>query len=171
MPWLVMPNTFRSLMTNGSLSPAFNGSAKFGRMSGTLSPGLWFCAPQMMVRSPLPSLTLQTESLSEPGTGSRVRIWATTMPSNAPDIFCTPSTSRPSMVSRSVNSSGDHLKSTYCLSQLRVTFIWKIQKLNLLAQVELKKLLQKFNSLRFVPQNRQQIKYLINIAFGFELFL
>jgi hypothetical protein len=27
------------------------------------------------------------------------------------------------MVSRSVNSSGDQLKSTYCLSQLRVTFI------------------------------------------------
>src|SRR5208282_6366134 len=77
----------------------------------------------MMVRSPVPSLTLQTESLSEPGTGSRVRIWATTIPSHAPEIFCTPSTSRPSMVSRSVNSSGDQLKSTYCLSQLSVTFI------------------------------------------------
>ena len=28
------------------------------------------------------------------------------------------------MVSRPVNSSGDQLKSTYCLSRLRVTFIW-----------------------------------------------
>jgi hypothetical protein len=36
-------------------------------MSGTLSPGWWFCAPQMMVRSPRPSLTRQTESLSEFG--------------------------------------------------------------------------------------------------------
>jgi len=30
---------------------------------------------------------------------------------------------QPETVSRSVNSSGDQLKSTYCLSQLRVTFM------------------------------------------------
>src|SRR5438445_8974295 len=35
------------------------------------------------------------------------------------------STSRPSMVNRSRNSSGDQLKSTYCLSQLSVTFIFR----------------------------------------------
>src|ERR1041384_7758938 len=92
-------------------------------MRATLSPGLWFCAPQMMVRSALPSLTLQTESLSEPGTLSRVRICATTMPSNSPGRFTTPSTSRPSRVKRSASSSGVHGKSTYCLSQLSVTFI------------------------------------------------
>ena len=81
-----------------------------------------------MVRSALPSLTLQTDNLSEPGTGSRVRIWATTMPSYWPASFCTPSTSSPSIVSRSANSSGDQSKSTYCLSQLRVTFIASIQE-------------------------------------------
>src|SRR5689334_17801559 len=123
IPWLVMPKTFRSLMTNGSFSPAFSGRAKFGRMSGTLSPGLWFCAPQMMVRSPLPSLTLQTESLSEPDTLSLVRICATTMPSNSPLTLVTLSTSSPSMVNRSASCSADQSKSTYCFSQLNVTFM------------------------------------------------
>ena len=123
MPWLVMPKTLRSLITNGSLSPGLSGSAKFGRISGTLSPTLWFCAPQMMARSPLPSLTLQTESLSEPGTLSLVRIWATTIPSNSPGTLRTLSTSSPSRVSRSASCSGDQSKSTYCFSQLRVTFI------------------------------------------------
>src|SRR4029079_6890814 len=77
----------------------------------------------MIVRSPLPSLTLQTESLSEPGTLSLVRICATTTPSNSPATFWTLSTSSPSMVSRSASCSGDQSKSTYCLSQLSVTFI------------------------------------------------
>src|SRR2546429_1675168 len=93
-------------------------------MSATLSPGLWFCAPQMIVRSPLPSFTLHTDNLSEPGTLSRVRICATTTPSNSPASFCTLSTSRPSIVSRSASSSGDQSKSTYCFSQLSVTFIF-----------------------------------------------
>src|SRR6266496_153502 len=44
------------------------------------------------------------------------------MPSNSPATFSTPSTSRPSMVRRSESSSGDQLKSTYCLSQLKVSF-------------------------------------------------
>src|ERR1051325_4552953 len=92
-------------------------------MSATLSPGLWFCAPQIMVRSLLPSLTLQTESFSELRTLSRVRICATTIPSNSPASLCAPSTSRPSRVSRSASSPGDQSKSTYCLSQLSVTFI------------------------------------------------
>src|SRR5438034_762946 len=92
-------------------------------MSATLSPGLWFCAPQMIVRSPWPSFTLHTDNLSEPGTLSRVRICATTMPSNSPASVCIPSTSRPSIVSRSASSSGGQSKSTYCLSQLRVTFM------------------------------------------------
>src|SRR6266545_4814433 len=123
MPWLVTPKTLRSLMTKDSLSPGFSGRAKFGKIRATLSPGLWFCAPQMIVRSVLPSLTLQTESLSEPATLSRVRICATTMPSNSPASLLTPSTSRPSMVRRSASSSEDQSNSTYCLSQLRVTFM------------------------------------------------
>src|SRR5215469_10637592 len=77
----------------------------------------------MMVRSILPSLTLQTESLSEPGTLSFVKICATTIPSNSPASLWTPSTSSPSIVNRSANCSADQSKSTYCLSQLRVTFI------------------------------------------------
>src|SRR5882724_8024206 len=113
-------------MVHGSFSSGLGGNDAPGRMSGTLSPALKFCAPQTIWRSPVPSLTRQSESLSALGCLSRETTCATTMPSNAPEIFCTPSTSRPSMVSRSVNSSGDQLKSTYCLSQLRVTFIAKI---------------------------------------------
>src|ERR1022692_4393814 len=45
------------------------------------------------------------------------------MPSNSPVTFRTPSTSRPSMVSLSARTSGVQSKSTYCLSQLRVSFI------------------------------------------------
>src|SRR3569833_871378 len=82
----------------------------------------------MMVRSPLPSLTLQTESLSEPGTLSVVRMCATTTASNCPATLWTPSTSSPSMVRRSESCSGDQSKSTYCFSQLRVTFIFKIKQ-------------------------------------------
>src|SRR5262245_9985806 len=48
------------------------------------------------------------------------------MPSNSPPIFCTPSTSIPSIVSRSASSSGGQSKSTYCLSQLSVTFILEL---------------------------------------------
>src|SRR6188472_1709702 len=77
----------------------------------------------MMVRSPAPSFTLQTDSLSEPGTFSRVRTSATTTPSNSPPTLCIPSTSRPSMVRRAASSSGDQSKSTYFLSQFSVTFI------------------------------------------------
>ena len=64
---------------------------------------------------------LQTESLSEPGTGSRVRIWATTMPSNAPPSFLDGRDLRPS-INPLGQFFGDQSKSTYCLSQLRVDF-------------------------------------------------
>src|SRR5439155_8018809 len=107
-------------------SPDFAGNEKPGRMSGTLSPPLKLCAPQTICRSPLPSLTRQSESLSAFGCLSHVMTWATTTPANSPASFCTPSTSMPSIVSRSASSSGDQSKSTYCLSQLRVTFISKL---------------------------------------------
>ena len=59
----------------------------------------------------------------DPATLSRVRICATTMPSNSPASLLTPSTSKPSIVRRSASSSEDQSKSTYCLSQLKVTFM------------------------------------------------
>ena len=40
MPWLVMPKTFRSLMTNGSLSPGFSGSGEVGQDERDLVAGL-----------------------------------------------------------------------------------------------------------------------------------
>jgi hypothetical protein len=111
------------LIVNGSFSPAFNGSDAPGRINGTLSPALKFCAPQTICRSPLPSFTRQSESLSAFGCLSRVITCATTTPSNSPPSFCIDSTSSPSIVNRSRNSSGDQSKSTYCLSQLSVTFM------------------------------------------------
>src|SRR5262245_37311975 len=76
-----------------------------------------------MRRSPCPSLTRQRDSLSALGCLSRVMTCPTTIPSNSPPSFWTPSTSRPSMVRRSASSSADQLNSTYCRSQLRVTFM------------------------------------------------
>src|SRR5882672_3982535 len=55
-------------------------------------------------RSPFPSLTRQSVSLSALGCLSHVMTWATTTPSNSPETFWTPSTSMPSMVRRSANS-------------------------------------------------------------------
>src|SRR5687767_8952843 len=123
MPCDSTPRIFPTLMVNGAFSPGFNGSDAPGKMSGTLSPALKFWAPHTICRSPLPSLTRQSESLSAFGCLSFVMTCATTTPSNSPETFSTPSTSSPSIVSRSVNSSGDQSKSTYCLSQLSVTFI------------------------------------------------
>src|SRR5215469_13180931 len=122
MPWDSTPRILPTLMVKGC-SPGFAGRLLPGRIRGTLSPALKFWAPQTICRSPAPSLTRQTESLSALGCLSRVMTWATTMPSNSPPSFWMPSTSMPSMVRRSASSSGDQLKSTYCLSQLRVTFI------------------------------------------------
>src|ERR1043166_605727 len=95
-------------------------------MRGTLSPGLKLSAPQTICLSPLPSLTRQSESLSALGCLSRVTTWATTIPSNSPPIFSTPSTSMPIIVRRSASSSGGQSKSTYCLSQLSVIFILEL---------------------------------------------
>src|SRR5712692_1437675 len=48
---------------------------------------------------------------------------ATTIPSNSPASLCIASTSMPSMVSRSANSSGNQSNSTCRLSQFSVAFI------------------------------------------------
>src|SRR6266436_1068331 len=122
MPWDSTPRILPTLMVKGC-SPGFAGSEKPGRISGTLSPGLKLSAPQTIWRSPLPSLTRQSESLSALGCLSRLTTCATTMPSNSPATFSKPSTSMPIIVSRSANCSGAQSKSTYCLSQLRVTFM------------------------------------------------
>ncbi len=50
-------------MVNGSFSPGLGGNDAPGRMSGTLSPALKFCAPQTIWRSPVPSLTRQSGEL------------------------------------------------------------------------------------------------------------
>src|SRR4051812_43988050 len=120
---------FPTLMVNGG-DPAAVGNVAPGSASGTLSPTLKFFAPQTICLSPFPSATRQTESLSAFGCLSLARTCATTTPWNSPPIDSTPSTSTPSIVRCSPSSSGDHEKSTYCLSQLRVTFILKAQKLS-----------------------------------------
>src|SRR5262249_21177381 len=107
-------------------APALAGRVEPGRISATLSPAWKFCAPQTICRSPAPSFTRQRDSLSALGCFSRVITWATTTPSNSPPNFCIPSTSIPSIVRRSANSSGVHGTSTYCLTQFRVTFILKL---------------------------------------------
>ena len=126
MPCDSTPRILPTLMVNGA-SPGFAGRVAPGRTSGTLSPALKFCAPQTICRSPLPSLTRHTVSLSAFGCLSLVMTWATTTPSNSPPSFWTPSTSMPSMVRRSASSSADQSNSTYCLSQLSVTFMFRVR--------------------------------------------
>src|ERR1035438_2753357 len=121
MPCDSTPRILPTLIVKGG-SPALAGRVLPGKTRGTLSPALKFCAPQTICLSPLPSLTRQTVSLSALGCLSLVMTWATTTPSSSPPSFSTPSTSMPIMVRRSESSSGDQLNSTYCLSQLSVTF-------------------------------------------------
>ena len=88
MPWDSTAANFAGFDRDGLLRPVWPGSVWPGRIKGTLSPALKFCAPQTICRSPRPSLTRQRESLSALGCLSRVRTWATTMPSNSPPSFC-----------------------------------------------------------------------------------
>src|SRR5215467_8723469 len=72
MPCDSTPRIFPTLIVNGSFSPGFGGNDAPGRISGTLSPALKFCAPQTIWRSLLPSFTRHSESLSAFGCLSRV---------------------------------------------------------------------------------------------------
>ena len=112
-----MPRIFPTLILNG-FAPGSVGISQPGVANGTLLPTSKFVAPQTICRSPEPSFTLHSDRRSASGCGAFSSTSATTMPSNPPDTFSTPSTSRPIIVSRSASSSGDQSKSTYCLSQL-----------------------------------------------------
>src|ERR1039458_9853787 len=125
MPCDSTPRILPTLIVKGG-SPGLHGRLWPGRTSGTLSPALKFWAPQTIWRPVLPSLTQQTLSLSALGCLSLVTTWATTTPSSSPPSFLTPSTSMPIIVNRSASSSGDLFNSTYCLSQLSVSFILEL---------------------------------------------
>ena len=123
MPCDSTPRILPTLMVNGSFSPGLSGSEAPGRISGTLSPALKFCAPQTICRSPLPSLTRQSESLSALGCLSRVMTWRHDDAVEGGGDFLHAFDFEAEHGQPLGNSSGDQLKSTYCLSQLRVTFI------------------------------------------------
>src|ERR1035441_591322 len=86
MPCDSTPRILPTLIVKGG-SPGLAGSVLPGKTRGTLSPALKFCAPQTIWRSPLPSLTRQTVSLSALGCLSLVMTWATTTPSSSPPSF------------------------------------------------------------------------------------
>ena len=90
------------------------------------SPVLWFWAPQTTCCVALPVLTVQTVSRSASGcccTSARRATMTVSSPSPKRSIA---STSRPVMVNRWERSSALKSKSTYSLSQFKVTFIPKV---------------------------------------------
>ncbi len=120
--WINKPSGNFTL--GGSFVPAF--------ARATLSPAFIFFAPQTMLYNFLPSVTSQITSFDAFGCGLISIISATNTSSNPFPIYSRDSTSSPTMVRLSANSSGEASKSTYSLSQLRVNLILFVNQGNIL---------------------------------------